>query len=409
MKMYNTRGALITSNEGNLRSYDTGWIACSDWTDQHLGSAVGGNVVHNLNSPLRNLIVKVFISTDGTDANSHEVGYSMIDNAGAIAQTLGLCVYAVDDNNLIIQTGSTGLYYIDAAGGWHAVGGANSEYYRIVVYEMTSVYSGVAMDMYETPWINRSDWTNVHLGSNTSKNVDSNVTHNLNAPLGHLLVKVLISDDGVDANRMEIVGSEIEAADRGINIHYVDANNILIQTGNTGIAFIQANGTLGQIDTENWYYKIVVYKLTAQPPAITTSRVRVTKDDAQTMTDNTPEAVEYDDVDFDSLGEWDISTWKFTAKNAGYYQINACVLTSDAIWTLGDLVHLSLWKNGARFSYLDRKELLANTENVLASGSDIVYLNGTTDYIQIYCWINRGANTDLINNALFNYVSIHRS
>ncbi|KKK71197.1 hypothetical protein LCGC14_2916310, partial [marine sediment metagenome] len=32
MKMYNTRGALLTSNEGNLRSYDTGWVACSDWT-----------------------------------------------------------------------------------------------------------------------------------------------------------------------------------------------------------------------------------------------------------------------------------------------------------------------------------------------------------------------------------------
>jgi len=408
MKIYDAQGRQVTTNEiETLEFYDTGWIACNVWTNQHLGTTLGNDVAHSLSAPLRNLIVKVFLSTDGTDANSHE-----LLNTGVMYNALGYRgfnyhIYGINDNSFKIQTGDTGLAGLNDDGSYWSIDN-EADYYRIVVYKMVTVprvYSGIPK--YDTGWINRNLWGNKHLGSSLTKNLDSNVTHNLNTPLSDLMVKLLVSPTGVDGDSFELI---VGADDGwGVTVYYVDANNILVQTGANGIIYINATGGSAGIDTEDWYYKIKVYKLTAQPPAITTSRVRVTKDDAQTMTDNTPEAVEYDDVDFDSLGEWDISTWKFTAKNAGYYQINACVLTSDAIWTLGDLVHLSLWKNGARFSYLDRKELLANTENVLASGSDIVYLNGTTDYIQIYCWINRGANTDLINNALFNYVSIHRS
>ena len=50
---------------GGLKNYDTGWVSNSDWTNQHLGDTVGGNVVHNLNAPLSNLSVKIFVSTGG--------------------------------------------------------------------------------------------------------------------------------------------------------------------------------------------------------------------------------------------------------------------------------------------------------------------------------------------------------
>ena len=80
MKTYNQKGAQLVADAGNIRFYDTGWVACSDWTNQHLGSTLGGNVVHNLNTPLRNLSVKVFISTDGTDDNSFEMVDSIRDD-----------------------------------------------------------------------------------------------------------------------------------------------------------------------------------------------------------------------------------------------------------------------------------------------------------------------------------------
>ena len=114
---------------------------------------------------------------------------------------------------------------------------------------------------YDTGWINRSDWTNVHMGSDTTLNTDSDVEHNLNANLSQLLVKVLISTDGTDGNSFEVgQGSNNNV---GWTVYQVDTNNILIQTGSTGIGYQAVNpgGVSNTIDSDNWYYKIVVIRL----------------------------------------------------------------------------------------------------------------------------------------------------
>ena len=112
---------------------------------------------------------------------------------------------------------------------------------------------------YDTGWINRTDWTNVHLGSNTTLNTDSNVTHNLNTTIDKLLIKVFVSTDGTDANAFELLG--FEYGNLGWMPYYVDANNILIQTGSSGCSYLDSAGTATILDTENWYYKIKVYFL----------------------------------------------------------------------------------------------------------------------------------------------------
>jgi len=117
---------------------------------------------------------------------------------------------------------------------------------------------------YDTGWINRSDWTNVHLGSNTTLNTDSNVTHNLNAPLSNLLVKLMISTDGTDANSFEIPNAPLTinaAADRQLGwvIWQMGLNDIKIQTGDYGLNYPSDAGTELRIDTENWYYKVKVW------------------------------------------------------------------------------------------------------------------------------------------------------
>jgi len=118
--------------------------------------------------------------------------------------------------------------------------------------------------VYDTGWINRSDWTNVHLGSDTTKDTDSNVTHNLNAPLCELLVKVFISTDGTDANSFEINYNDFTTAGtayRGITVFQVDLNSIKVQIATDGLSATQDSGALITIDTENWYYKIKVWHL----------------------------------------------------------------------------------------------------------------------------------------------------
>ena len=111
---------------------------------------------------------------------------------------------------------------------------------------------------YKTGWINRTDWTNVHLGSNTTLNTDSNVTHNLNAPLPNLLVKIFVSTDGTDANSFEIPPAII-AGPYGWTPFEIDNNNIKIQTCNLGLLVATDAGATLTIDTENYYYQAEVY------------------------------------------------------------------------------------------------------------------------------------------------------
>ena len=108
--------------------YDTGWVACSDWTDQHLGTALGGNVTHNLNAPLSDLLVRVLISTDGTDANSFEPR-----DADSNAGSRGWTLYAVDNNTLKVQTGSAGIGFYDDSGNFTTID-TDDWYYKVKVW-----------------------------------------------------------------------------------------------------------------------------------------------------------------------------------------------------------------------------------------------------------------------------------
>lgn len=117
---------------------------------------------------------------------------------------------------------------------------------------------------YGTGWINRSDWTNVHMGSDKTLNVDSNVAHGLDAPLSELIVKVFISTDGTDANSIHIEGFTVIVGVGyfGHTIYQVDKNNIKIQTGVNGITYVNDVGGRFVVATQSWFYKIIVYKIT---------------------------------------------------------------------------------------------------------------------------------------------------
>ena len=106
-----------------------------------------------------------------------------------------------------------------------------------------------------------ADWTNVHLGNDPTDPTD-NLTHNLDAPLSELIVKVLISTDGTDANSFEVYAGNDNVADRGYTIFEVDTNNIIIQTGAQGLSYpADADGVTSGISANDWYYKIKVWKL----------------------------------------------------------------------------------------------------------------------------------------------------
>jgi hypothetical protein len=125
------------------------------------------------------------------------------------------------------------------------------------------IYNGI--QHYDTGWINRSDWTNVHLGTVATKNTDSNVAHNLGGNISELIVKVFVSTDGTDNNSFEVGTSNYTddvsgVLSGGFGIDQVDTNELIIQTGVVGLLYTNSVGNSPYVDTEDWYYKVVVTK-----------------------------------------------------------------------------------------------------------------------------------------------------
>jgi hypothetical protein len=119
---------------------------------------------------------------------------------------------------------------------------------------------------YVTGWIENlmnggstPEWRNVHLSA--SGTADGNINHGLNCGLEKLLIKVLISTDGTDANSFELFKGESANNNSGVTFYYVDSNNLKVQTGATAIIYINDSGIGIGLTTEAFYYRIVVIKL----------------------------------------------------------------------------------------------------------------------------------------------------
>jgi hypothetical protein len=104
----------------------------------------------------------------------------------------------------------------------------------------------------------------------------------------------------------------------------------------------------------------------------------------QTISAATGTKIAFNAEDFDTNSNYDSTTnYRFTPTVAGYYQINA-----NAGFTTGS-GQLNIYKNGS--NYQTGVEV---TYNASMGGhfsiNDLVYLNGSTDYIEIYTYLTTG-------------------
>lgn len=110
---------------------------------------------------------------------------------------------------------------------------------------------------------------------------------------------------------------------------------------------------------------------------------------AQAYSSNTYTKIQYNTKEFDTANCFDnITNYRFTPTVAGYYQINLACNAS-----LGTYFELDIYKNGSRFKGTQ------NTSAYAVTVSSIIFMNGTTDYLEGYLFIT-GTGT-LINNAAF--------
>ncbi len=111
--------------------------------------------------------------------------------------------------------------------------------------------------LYDTGWVSCSDWTDA----------DLTITHNLDANIGDLMIKFLISTDGTDNNSIEpnlgtFNNTDDVAAYYGAAAYQDSKNAFHIQTGYSGIWFPRdLDGASTYQVAQSHFYKVKVFKL----------------------------------------------------------------------------------------------------------------------------------------------------
>lgn len=110
----------------------------------------------------------------------------------------------------------------------------------------------------------------------------------------------------------------------------------------------------------------------------------------QSVSSATTTKIAYDTEVFDTNGNYNPSTYRFQPTVAGYYQVNASLISFST-----DLTQLIIRKTGS-----DLCGAYPSTTGGL-SISCLVYLNGSTDYVEAYVLTN--ANATLRPLGVFSY------
>jgi len=123
----------------------------------------------------------------------------------------------------------------------------------------------------------------------------------------------------------------------------------------------------------------------------------------QSLTSGTFTKVQLNTEQFDTAGAFNATgstvgtapAYSFNPQIAGYYQINARVTGLGNTWTRG---LLSIFKNGGEAFRGSDISTPANSSTLVLTSSIIFYMNGTTDYLELYAYCS-GSNLTLYTSS----------
>ncbi len=133
-------------------------------------------------------------------------------------------------------------------------------------------------------------------------------------------------------------------------------------------------------------------------------KARAYRNAAQSIAGATEEKILIDTISFDTEGVVDIANSRIIPNLAGYYQVSG----NARLGSIPDseTFFCSIFKNGERVSggaYFRSGSMGQGISTV----SDLVYMNGTTDYLELYIWNSYSSALQLaVGRSLQNYISI---
>lgn len=117
----------------------------------------------------------------------------------------------------------------------------------------------------------------------------------------------------------------------------------------------------------------------------------------QSVSNATPTKVVLQAERYDTNNNFDSSTnYRFTPTVAGYYYITGTIAVASLVNNTGALV--ILYRNGS--SWALSTTLSSSVITPTATVSSLMYMNGSTDYVELYAYQNSGSSVNL-NIATF--------
>jgi hypothetical protein len=121
---------------------------------------------------------------------------------------------------------------------------------------------------------------------------------------------------------------------------------------------------------------------------------------SQSVANNTVTKITINTEEFDTNSNYDTSNYRFTPTVAGYYQVNGLVTFTTL--SSGYYGIVRLFKNGSEVKYGVNTPSATNAYT-RSNISVLVYLNGSTDYIELYCYQNSGSSNPLATGSVDSY------
>jgi hypothetical protein len=118
----------------------------------------------------------------------------------------------------------------------------------------------------------------------------------------------------------------------------------------------------------------------------------------QTVSNATFTKVQFNNETFDTANAFDSTTnYRFQPLIAGYYQINGISVFSIVATGISQN---AIYKNGSAFQYGP-----ASTTSTGSIVSAVVYLNGSTDYLELWAYQSSGISATLLTTSTQNQFS----
>ena len=120
----------------------------------------------------------------------------------------------------------------------------------------------------------------------------------------------------------------------------------------------------------------------------------------QTISNASSTKIVFDVVQFDTDNAYDHTTnYRFQPTIPGYYRINVQIAPSAAYTSQYFLA--SIYKNGV--SVIEGNPNSGTSSLSRSQANGLVYLNGSTDYVEAYAFQNSGGNITIVNGAAITY------